>query len=107
MMTDENSNSFNDCDFLMGKNNNSIVIVVPVQLPKQDELTVRLKGKNILFCSGDQNIAEVTCHNPDVLKRLSEHDQVGMIEFEDNMPQFPAYITAVANIDKQENLQET
>ena len=98
LMKTQANNVFDRCDFIMGKNNNSIVIIVPAQLPKDDALTLKLQGKNLVFYSGDESFAEVEVIRDDIMMRLSEHQQVGMIETDDGKPTFPAYITAVANI---------
>ena len=97
-MKEQADEVFDRCDFIMGKKNNSIVIVVPSELPKDDPLTLKLKGQNIVFCSGDESFAEVEVVHQQVLDRLASHQQVGMIEAFDGPPTFPAYITAVANI---------
>ena len=82
---------FERCDFILGKGNNSIVIVVP---------------DNIVFCSGDESFASVEVLRRDIIDRLAEHSQVGLIETPDGKPSFPTYITAVANIKKDENLNK-
>ena len=92
---------FDRCDFIMGKNSNSIVIVVPAELPKDDALTLKLDGQNIVFLSGDESFAKVKVLSLEIMERLSEHKQVGMIETHNGPPTFPAYITAVANIQIQ------
>lgn len=98
---DSNENRpFNRCDFLMNKRNNSVVVVVPQQLPKDADLTLRLKGHDIIFRSGDEDYTKVKVFDKSVIDRLAEHQQVGIIETDDGKPQFPAYITAVANIEK-------
>lgn len=97
---------FERCDFILGKGNNSIVIVVPGELPRHDGLTLRLEGDNIVFCSGDESFASVEVLRRDIIDRLAEHSQVGLIETPDGKPSFPTYITAVANIKKDENLNK-
>lgn len=98
---DNNKNRpFNRCDFLMNKRNNSVVVVVPQQLPKDGSLTLQLKGHDIIFRSGDEDYTKVKVFDKSVIDRLAEHQQVGIIEADDGKPQFPAYITAVANIEK-------
>ena len=94
---------FERCDFILGKDNNSVVIVVPGELPMHDALVLRLEGKNLVFCSGDESFATVEVIRDDIIDRLAEHNQVGMIETPGGELNFPAYITAVANIKKDED----
>ena len=105
MMTEkDNSHSeiqpFNRCDFLLSKRNNSVVVIVPQQLPKDNNLTLRLDGHNIIFRSGDEDYTKVKVFDRSVIDRLAEHQQVGIIEADNGKPQFAAYITAVAHIEQ-------
>ena len=97
---DDEDCPFNKCNFLLNKKNNSVVVIVPQQLPKDADLTLRLDGYVIIFRSGDQDYTKVKVFDKNVIHRLSEHQQVGIIEAENGEPQFPAYITAVANIER-------
>ncbi len=87
----------NNCDFILGENN-SIVIVVPTSLPKGVPLTCEVHKFGLIFRSGDESVGEITCHRRDILQRLVSKAKVGFIEFINGTPRFPAYITAVADI---------
>jgi hypothetical protein len=87
-----------NCDFILG-DNDSIVIVVPTQFPKDQPLTLQVHKSGILFRSGDLMVGDVGCDRIDILQRLINKAKVGLIEFLHGVPQFPAYITAVANIE--------
>lgn len=93
---------FRSCDFILG-DNDSIVIVVPTQLPKDLPLTVEVYTTGIIFKSGDDTksdiLGDISCDRKDVLQRLINKAKVGMIEFLDESPRFPVYITAVAAIE--------
>lgn len=89
---------FNSCDFILG-DNDSIVIVVPTQLPKDQPLTVEVHNKGIIFRSGEEEVGDICCERSDVLQRLISKAKVGMIEFLNGVPRFPAYISAVAAIE--------
>lgn len=89
---------FNQCDFILGEND-SIVIVVPDQLPKDMPLTLEVHNRGIVFRSGEDQIADVACERSDILQRLVTKTKVGMVEFLNGIPRFPAYISAVANIE--------
>lgn len=88
----------NTCDFILGEND-SIVIVVPIQLPKDRPLTVEIHNKGIIFRSGEEALADISCDRRDVLQRLVRKPRVGMIEFLNGAQNFPVYISAVANVE--------
>ena len=85
------------CDFILGENN-SIVIVVPTELPKDAPLICEVHKFGLVFKSGEDCIGNVTCHRRDILNRFIGKAKVGFIEFVQGAPKFPAYITSVANI---------
>ena len=89
----------NSCDFILGEND-SIVIVLPTQLPKGLPLTLEVYNGNIIFRSGEDNVVgDVACDRNDILQRLMNKAKVGLIEFLNGVPRFPAYISAVANVE--------
>ena len=89
----------NSCDFILGEND-SIVIVLPTQLPKGLPLTLEVHNGNIVFRSGEfVVVGDIACPRTDILQRLVNKAKVGLIEFLNGVPRFPAYITAVANIE--------
>jgi hypothetical protein len=87
---------FDTCDFLMG-DNDSIVIAIPGQVPKGENLTLILYRNGLMFRHGDTTIGDVSCGHREVFKRLSKRDKVGLIEVTED-PGFPIYIAAVADI---------
>lgn len=87
----------NNCDFILGEND-SIVIVVPTGIPKNLPLTLEVHKFGLIFRSGEESFGEITCHRRDILQRLVSKAKVGMIEFNKAAPNFPVYISAVANI---------
>lgn len=89
---------FKKCDFILGEND-SIVIIVPTQLPKNIPLTLEVYKDTIVFRSGDNMFADVACPRKDILQRLMNKAKVGLIEFMNGAPKFPVYISAVANIE--------
>lgn len=88
----------NSCDFILGEND-SIVIVIPTQLPKDQPLTLEVHNRGIVFRSGDEEVGDIACERNDVLQRLVNKAKVGLIEFLNGVPRFPAYISAVATIE--------
>lgn len=89
---------FDKCDFILGEND-SIVIVIPTQLPKDQPLTLEVHQNSLLFRSGDLAVGGVTCKCDAALARLVNKAKVGLIEFLNGAPRFPAYISAVAHIE--------
>ena len=87
----------NNCDFILGENN-SIVIVVPTEFPKSGPLTCEVHKFGLIFRMNDEAIGDITCHRRDILQRLVDKARVGLIEFMQGAPKFPAYITSVADI---------
>lgn len=88
---------FEKCDFILGEND-SIVIVVPGQLPKGLPLTLEIHSDMLLFRSGENAIGGYSGARRDVIQRLMGRAKVGLIEFLNGVPSFPAYITAVAEV---------
>ena len=88
---------FHQCDFILGEND-SIVIVVPTQIPKGLPITVEVHRDMIVFLSGDVKVGDMPCGRLDILQRIVSKAKVGLIEFLNGVPRFPAYISAVANV---------
>ncbi len=86
------------CDYILGKNG-SIVVVVSEQLPRLGAVSMEIHGDVILFRSGGELIGNVLCERQDILDRLVQNKKVGVVEFPDGIPRFPAYITAVADVN--------
>ncbi len=88
---------FERCHFLLGEGN-SIVIVVPENLPRGEPLTVSVSPEDIQFRSGFEEIADITCDNEEVFRRLARFPQVGLVEY-DGEGDFPTYITNTAYVE--------
>lgn len=88
----------NNCDFILGEND-SIIIVVPAQFPKDVPLTLEVHRRGIVFRSGEEEVGDIACERNDVLQRLVSKAKVGLIEFLNGVPRFPAYISAVATVE--------
>ena len=86
------------CDYILGEND-SIVIIVPDQLPKDLPLTLEVHNGAIVFRSGEERVADIVCDRHDILQRLVNKTKVGLVEFLNGIPKFPAYISAVATIE--------
>lgn len=86
------------CDFILGEND-SIIIIVPTQFPKDFPITIEVHPRGICFKSGEIPLGDIKCDRVDVLQRLISKAKVGLIEFLNGIPKFPAYITSVAEIE--------
>ena len=89
---------FNNCDFILGENG-SIVIVVPTQIPKDLPIKLQVYRDSIVFMSGEQEVGNIPCGQLDVLQRIVSKAKIGLIEFLNGVPRFPAYISAVAHVE--------
>jgi hypothetical protein len=88
---------FSNCEFILGEND-SIVIIVPTQIPKGLPITLEVHRDKIVFLSGEQQVGNMVCGRLDILQRIVSKAKVGLIEFLNGVPKFPAYISAVANV---------
>lgn len=88
---------FNRCYFLMGKDN-SIVIVVPEQLPEAETYTVSVSDKDICFKAGHDKVTEFPYTGGEAFKRISDHTQVGLVE-QPRPGHTPDHITKVAYVE--------
>lgn len=89
---------FHECDFILG-DNNSIVIVVPTQIPKDLPITLEVHRDNLIFRSGEDMVGNMPCRRTDILQRIVSKARIGLIEFLNGVPKFPVYISAVANVE--------
>lgn len=89
---------FHSCDFILGEND-SIVIVVPTQIPKDLPITIQVKDGLIVFLSGEEEVGAISCSRSDIVQRIVRKAKIGLIEFLNGVPRFPAYISAVANVE--------
>ncbi|MAF68385.1 MAG: hypothetical protein CMH25_03460 [Micavibrio sp.] len=83
----------------MGEND-SIIVVVPESVPKDLPLTLEVHEDSISFLSGNRVFATVGCHQEHILTRLLAKAKVGLIEFLNGKPSFPAYISIVADVQR-------
>ena len=89
---------FQQCDYILGENG-SVVLVVPAQLPKQDTIMLEIHMNGIVFRHGDDELANLPLPRRDVLNALVNRGRVGIVEYTQGQPAFPAYISAVAHIE--------
>lgn len=88
---------FHKCDFILGEND-SIVIIVPTQIPKELPITLEVHKNMIVFLAGEMKVGDMSCERLDILQRIVSKARIGLIEFLNGVPRFPAYISAVANV---------
>lgn len=98
------SGLFTSCDFLMGQGQ-SIVIVVPSDLPKAETYTVSVSDREVRFKAGYNEIATVPMYDSEIYKRLSRHSQVGLVEYPKGSP-WPDCITALAYVEVRKGVQQ-
>ena len=89
---------FSECDFILGENN-SIVIIIPIQIPKDFPIVIEVRRNAIVFRSGEDMVAHISCPRLDILQRIVSKTKIGLIEFLNGVPKFPAYISAVASVE--------
>ncbi|HRK98616.1 MAG: hypothetical protein KDJ26_00290 [Alphaproteobacteria bacterium] len=89
---------FTKCDFILGEND-SIIVIVPMAMPKDQPLVLEVHNESIVFMSGENRVADIPCARTDVLQRLISKTKVGLVEFLSGAYRFPAYISVVADIE--------
>lgn len=89
---------FSQCDFILG-DNNSIIIVLPTQIPKGLPITLEVHRDTLVFRSGENTVGNSPCARRDILQRIVSKTKIGLIEFLNGTPRFPVYISAVANVE--------
>lgn len=89
---------FTQCDYLMDKNG-ALVLVVPTRIPKEETVLIEVHMNGIVFRHGEDELANLPLPSQKILAALVNRGRVGIIEYEDGNPKFPAYISAVANIE--------
>jgi hypothetical protein len=89
---------FEQCDYILGKSG-SVVLVVPAQLPKEETIMLEIHTNGIIFRYGDEELANLPLPRQDVLQALVNRGRVGIVEYVESKPSFPAYISAVAHIE--------
>jgi hypothetical protein len=90
---------FKRCGFIMGEDD-SIIIVVPTTLPKDEPMSLEVHERSIVFKLGGESYTEVYCNQDAVIKRLLTKARVGMIEYIQGKTSFPAYISVVADVER-------
>lgn len=94
---------FDYCDFVMGQGN-SIVIVIPSDLPKAETYTVSVSDRDVRFKAGYTEIAKVPMQDGEVYSRLARHSQIGLVEYPKGKA-FPDCITALAYVEIRKTVQ--
>jgi hypothetical protein len=94
-----NNKVFNDCEFIIG-HDNSLVVIVPQNVPKDDALTMRIVDNVVSFYKSDEVLfGRVICVCPKTLRCLRKKTRIGLIEAINGRPQFPVYIAATARVE--------
>lgn len=88
---------FNHCDFLLGQDN-SIVVVVPAHLPQEGGITLSISPRDVKFRAGFKEIANIPLTHPDVMARLKDQYEIGVVEYPEG-DAFPDCITAIAHVE--------
>ncbi|MAM35183.1 MAG: hypothetical protein CMH28_08925 [Micavibrio sp.] len=88
---------FERCSFIMG-DDESILIIVPVNIPKDEPLTIEVSPTHLMFRLGEELFADIECCKRDVYERLLTKQKVGLVEITEESPDFPPYISLVAAI---------
>lgn len=89
---------FSRCDFLLGKDDDAVIIVVPAHLPDAETYTVSISDRDIKFRAGYDFIAELPYKGGEVYKRIANNVQIGLVEYPPG-GDFPACITKVAYVE--------
>jgi len=89
--------AFERCDFMLGRDN-SVVIVIPANLPRAETYTVSVSDKDIKFRADYNCIAQMKYQGGEVFKRIASVIQVGLVEYP-GLGDFPAHITNVAYVE--------
>ena len=89
---------FTQCNYLMDKNG-ALVVVVPTRLPKDDTIMLEIHKNGVIFRHGDEELAHLPLPQDKTIHALVNRGRVGIIECEKGNETFPAYITAIANIE--------
>lgn len=89
---------FKECNYILG-DSGSVVIIVPGQLPKDEEIVLEVHLNGVVFRHGDDEIANLPLPRHDILKALVNLGRVGLVEYLEGQSSFPIYISAVANVE--------
>lgn len=89
--------TFHRCDFLIGRDN-SVVIIIPANLPKAETYTVSVSDRDIRFKADYHSIAEMGYQGGEVFQRIANNTQVGLVEYI-GPGEFPNYITNIAYVE--------
>ena len=88
----------NSCNFILG-DDGSVLITVPSQLPKYQDLTLELYPAGIRLVSGKETLGNFLAAPRDALLGLMSKTRVGIIERIKDISHSPVYISAVAKIE--------
>jgi len=89
---------FNKCEFLLG-DDNTVLIVIPVHLPKAETYTVSFSDRDIRFKAGYDDVAVMPYQSHEVFRRIIHNTQVGLVEYTPGIDEFPTVITNVAYVE--------
>jgi hypothetical protein len=78
---------------------NSVVIVIPANLPHADTYTVAVSSDQIHFKAGYEEIAALDYPGGEIFRRLANYTEVGLVEFPPGAAKFPQHITNRAYIE--------
>lgn len=90
------SSLFNDCNFVTGEKQDSILVVVPAVLPK-GEIELYVDWYHLTFVVDGKFIARLNYRGEEVRKRLQANDRIGLVEYPPGS-KFPPVITSVAKM---------
>lgn len=93
---------FSRCDFLLGANQ-SVVIVVPANLPYAETYTVTVTHDRIKFMADYQDITEMAYPGGEIYDRIAHNTQIGLIEYPPE-GEFPPFITNVAYVEVRRSM---
>ena len=89
---------FDRCDFLLGQDS-SVVIVVPVHLPRAETYTVSVSDRDIKFRAGYDFVAEIPYKGgAEIYQRIMQNTQIGLVEYPPGSD-FPQRITHLAYVE--------
>ena len=88
---------FERCDFLLGAGN-SVIIVIPLDLPKAETYTVSISSENIRFKADYDDVVAFPYKSREVFQRIANNTQVGLVVY-NGIGAFPSIITHVAYVE--------
>jgi hypothetical protein len=89
---------FERCEFLLGEGN-SIIIVVPTELPEADTYTVSVTDEHMKFMADYDDVAQMDYPGGEIFKRIANNTQIGLVEYPADGSDFPTDITKLAYVE--------